>query len=132
MTGNDPLQLRVCFIRRETHLTINHALITGSWFIHQTSVPVSLELKDTEVRAYRTDPVQGSNIDYYEPGHANLLCIVPILSDVPEGTSLIEDGIFININVLVTLRGVGLQRKLNFLHSWKESRVFRATSWTGI
>ncbi|KAK7377636.1 hypothetical protein VNO80_03065 [Phaseolus coccineus] len=38
--GDDPLQLR------------------WSWFIHQTSVPVSLELKDTEVRAYRTDPVQ--------------------------------------------------------------------------
>ncbi|ESW33695.1 hypothetical protein PHAVU_001G090900 [Phaseolus vulgaris] len=42
----------------KTHLTINHGLITGSWFIHQTSDPVSLELKDTEVRAYRTDPVQ--------------------------------------------------------------------------
>ena len=38
--------------------TNNHALITRSWIIHQTWYPVSLELKDTEVRAYRTDPVQ--------------------------------------------------------------------------
>ncbi|XLU52971.1 hypothetical protein S245_047619, partial [Arachis hypogaea] len=29
-----------------------------SLFIHQTLVPVSFELKDTVVRAYRTDPVQ--------------------------------------------------------------------------
>jgi len=40
------------------HPTVNHALITGPSFIHQTAVPVSLELKDTDVRAYRTDPVQ--------------------------------------------------------------------------
>ncbi|KAK8546697.1 hypothetical protein V6N13_067892 [Hibiscus sabdariffa] len=36
----------------------NHALITQSEFINQTWNPVSLELKETEVRAYRTDPVQ--------------------------------------------------------------------------
>ncbi|KAK8546705.1 hypothetical protein V6N13_067900 [Hibiscus sabdariffa] len=36
----------------------NHALITQSGVINQTWNPVSLELKDTEVRAYRTDPVQ--------------------------------------------------------------------------
>ncbi|CAL5188248.1 unnamed protein product [Lathyrus oleraceus] len=39
-------------------LAVNHALITRSRFIHQTYVPVSLEIKDTVVRAYRTDPVQ--------------------------------------------------------------------------
>ncbi|KEH27642.1 hypothetical protein MTR_5g024973 [Medicago truncatula] len=39
-------------------LAVNHALITRSWFIHQTYVPVSLEIKDTVVRSYRTDPVQ--------------------------------------------------------------------------
>ncbi|KAK8635955.1 hypothetical protein V6N13_004666 [Hibiscus sabdariffa] len=38
--------------------TNNHALITQSQFINQTWDTVSLELKDTEVRAYRTDPVQ--------------------------------------------------------------------------
>ncbi|KAK8997501.1 hypothetical protein V6N11_012060 [Hibiscus sabdariffa] len=36
----------------------NHALITQSQLINQTWNPVSLELKDKEVRAYRTDPVQ--------------------------------------------------------------------------
>ncbi|CAI8588518.1 unnamed protein product [Vicia faba] len=39
-------------------LAVNHALITRSCFIHQTYVPVSFEIKDTVVRAYRTDPVQ--------------------------------------------------------------------------
>ena len=34
------------------------ALITQPLFINQTWDPVSLELKDTEVRSYRTDPVQ--------------------------------------------------------------------------
>jgi len=42
-------------------------------------------------------------------GHANLLCIVPILSDVPKGTSISVVGININVNVMVTLYGVGLQ-----------------------
>ena len=42
----------------EAGQAINHALIARPLFIHQTEVPVSLELKDTEVRAYRTDPVQ--------------------------------------------------------------------------
>ncbi|CAJ1790095.1 unnamed protein product [Sphenostylis stenocarpa] len=42
---------------------INHDLITGANVIHQTTVPVSLDLKDTEVRAYRTDPVQVSSSD---------------------------------------------------------------------
>ncbi|PSS35318.1 Neuronal pentraxin receptor like [Actinidia chinensis var. chinensis] len=37
---------------------VNHALVKRSCFIHQTWEPVSLEVKDTEVRAYRTDPVQ--------------------------------------------------------------------------
>ncbi|OMO66684.1 hypothetical protein COLO4_30452 [Corchorus olitorius] len=37
---------------------VNHALITRSWSINQTRDPVSFVLKDTEVRAYRTDPVQ--------------------------------------------------------------------------
>ncbi|KAK7377557.1 hypothetical protein VNO80_02983 [Phaseolus coccineus] len=42
-----------------------------------------------------------SNIDHYKGkgGHANLLCIVPILSDVPEGTNIGVVGIIININV---------------------------------
>ena len=31
-------------------------------------------------------------------GHANLLCIVPILSDVPEGTSLVLSLLVINID----------------------------------
>ncbi|KAL7138032.1 hypothetical protein ABFS83_10G135600 [Erythranthe nasuta] len=38
--------------------SVNHALVEQPWFIHQTWLPVSLEIKDTEVRAYRTDPVQ--------------------------------------------------------------------------
>jgi len=58
LTRNDPLQLKSFLIKEEGHLAVNHALITESWFIHQISVPVSLELKDTEVQAYRTDPVQ--------------------------------------------------------------------------
>jgi len=45
-------------------------------------------------------------------GHANLLCIVPILSDVPEGTYPCVVGAFINIIVSVKLDGVGLQREL--------------------
>ena len=51
---NDPLQPW----SSEEDLAVNHALIARSWFIHQVWFPVSLELKDTEVRAYRTDPVQ--------------------------------------------------------------------------
>ncbi|KAK8635956.1 hypothetical protein V6N13_004667 [Hibiscus sabdariffa] len=43
--------------------TNNHALTTQSRFINQTWDAVSLELKDTEVRAYRTDPVQHSSYD---------------------------------------------------------------------
>ncbi|AES81159.1 hypothetical protein MTR_7g089250 [Medicago truncatula] len=38
--------------------SVNHALIARSSFIIQTYVPVSLEIKDTVVRSYRTDPVQ--------------------------------------------------------------------------
>ena len=45
-------------VPEEEHQAVNHALIKGSRFIHQTSVPVFLDLKDTEVPAYRTDPVQ--------------------------------------------------------------------------
>ena len=41
-----------------TKEAVNHALITQPLFINQTWDPVSLELKDTEVRSYRTDPVQ--------------------------------------------------------------------------
>ncbi|KAK8555363.1 hypothetical protein V6N13_045896 [Hibiscus sabdariffa] len=43
----------------------NHALITQPQFINQTWNPVSLELKDTEVRAYRTDPVQVRSYHFY-------------------------------------------------------------------
>ncbi|KAK8712543.1 hypothetical protein V6N13_147780 [Hibiscus sabdariffa] len=41
-----------------SHQTSNHALIIQPQFINQAWNPVSLELKETEVRAYRTDPVQ--------------------------------------------------------------------------
>ncbi|CDP20466.1 unnamed protein product [Coffea canephora] len=54
--GNDPL-LSWQLGSRATR-AVNHALVKRSYFIHQTWFPVSLELKDTEVRAYRTDPVQ--------------------------------------------------------------------------
>jgi len=37
---------------------VNHALVQWPCLINQTWFPVSLELKDTVVRAYRTDPVQ--------------------------------------------------------------------------
>ncbi|KAK8499535.1 hypothetical protein V6N12_011620 [Hibiscus sabdariffa] len=40
------------------HQTSNHALIVQPRFINQAWKHVSLELKDTEVRAYRTDHVQ--------------------------------------------------------------------------
>ncbi|KVH94187.1 hypothetical protein Ccrd_003760 [Cynara cardunculus var. scolymus] len=39
-------------------VSVNHALVTWSWFINQTWVSVFLGIKNTEVRAYRTDPVQ--------------------------------------------------------------------------
>ena len=37
---------------------VNHALIARPWFFNQVWGPVSLVSKDTEVRSYRTDPVQ--------------------------------------------------------------------------
>lgn len=43
--------------RRPTVLAY-HALVARPWFINQTEVPVSLEVEDTGVRAYGTDPVQ--------------------------------------------------------------------------
>ncbi|XLR64328.1 hypothetical protein S83_015000, partial [Arachis hypogaea] len=45
---------------RETILTTRwwQERSSTSLFINQTLVSVSLELKDTDVRAYRTDPVQ--------------------------------------------------------------------------
>ncbi|KAG5043266.1 hypothetical protein glysoja_025862 [Glycine soja] len=33
---NDPLQPKMRHLQREAHQAINHALITRSWFIHQT------------------------------------------------------------------------------------------------
>ncbi|WZY82770.1 hypothetical protein YC2023_029154 [Brassica napus] len=39
-------------------VTIKQAPVAWSWFIHQGFGSVSLEIKDTEVRADRTDPVQ--------------------------------------------------------------------------
>nr|POE49957.1 hypothetical protein CFP56_48517 [Quercus suber] len=54
-TENDPLQFDPS--HREIK-TVNHALITRPWFIHQVWGPVSFVSKDTEVRSYRTDPVQ--------------------------------------------------------------------------
>lgn len=55
-TRNDPLLH--CGPTNQAARAVNHALVKQSYFIHQTWFPVSLELKDTEVRAYRTDPVQ--------------------------------------------------------------------------
>ena len=52
---NDPLQFGASNRDNEA---VNHALIALSWFIHQVWGPVSLVSKDTEVRSYRTDPVQ--------------------------------------------------------------------------
>ncbi|KAI4300599.1 hypothetical protein L6164_033956 [Bauhinia variegata] len=52
---NDPL--RCSKLHRATK-PINHALASRYFLIHQALVPVSFELKDTKVRAYRTDPVQ--------------------------------------------------------------------------
>ncbi|ONK76750.1 uncharacterized protein A4U43_C03F31720 [Asparagus officinalis] len=43
---------------QESATTVNHALSPRPRVIHQTDWHVSLELKDTVVRAYRTDPVQ--------------------------------------------------------------------------
>ncbi|KVH94193.1 hypothetical protein Ccrd_003746 [Cynara cardunculus var. scolymus] len=39
-------------------VSVNHALATWFWLINQTWVTVFLGIKNTEVRAYRTDPVQ--------------------------------------------------------------------------
>ncbi|KAL8232942.1 hypothetical protein R6Q57_002720 [Mikania cordata] len=38
--------------------SVNHALVKRSQFINQTWVSVFFGIKNTEVRAYRTDPVQ--------------------------------------------------------------------------
>jgi len=42
-------------------------------------------------------------------GHANLLCIVPILSDVPEGTLGLVGHLVINMKTISCLEGVGLE-----------------------
>ncbi|CAL0303962.1 unnamed protein product [Lupinus luteus] len=47
-------------------------------------------------------------IDTHSRGHANLLCIVPILSDVPEGTNLREGFDYINYKLNIKFGGVGL------------------------
>nr|POE49959.1 hypothetical protein CFP56_48519 [Quercus suber] len=52
---NDPLQFDPSNRRIKA---VNHALIARPWFINQVWGPVSLVSKDTEVRSYRTDPVQ--------------------------------------------------------------------------
>ncbi|KAL8159461.1 hypothetical protein V2J09_000998 [Rumex salicifolius] len=54
---DDPLQLGPW---QEPWTAVNHAKDARPRVINQTWFPVSLELKDTEVRAYRTDPVQFS------------------------------------------------------------------------
>ncbi|KAK1412671.1 hypothetical protein QVD17_34108 [Tagetes erecta] len=41
-----------------TMSSVNLALVTWSEFINQTWVSVFLGIKNTEARAYRTDPVQ--------------------------------------------------------------------------
>ena len=46
-------------------------------------------------------------------GHANLLCIVPILSDVPEGTSSSANWSYINACIIKGLTSVGLERSSN-------------------
>ncbi|KVH94232.1 hypothetical protein Ccrd_003730, partial [Cynara cardunculus var. scolymus] len=54
-----------------TCVSVNHALATGFWLINQTWVAVSLGIKNTEVRAYRTDPVQitSSIKKYFQPNN---------------------------------------------------------------
>ncbi|MFS7964353.1 hypothetical protein Hanom_Chr08g00749271 [Helianthus anomalus] len=42
----------------KTMSSVNHALVRWSRLINQTWVSVFLGIKNTEVRAYRTDPVQ--------------------------------------------------------------------------
>nr|ABN09802.1 hypothetical protein MtrDRAFT_AC167711g44v2 [Medicago truncatula] len=58
LAENDHLQSTYDDSRRSHHRTVNHALITRSQILIQIYVPVSLEIKDTVVRSYRTDPVQ--------------------------------------------------------------------------
>ncbi|KAK9015618.1 hypothetical protein V6N11_006717 [Hibiscus sabdariffa] len=59
---NDPLAVKGD--PTMSHQTSTHARITKLLIINQTSNPVSLELKNTEVRAYRTDPVQVRSCSY--------------------------------------------------------------------
>ncbi|KAF1897113.1 hypothetical protein Lal_00034815, partial [Lupinus albus] len=70
----------------------------------------------------RSNPRTGKNEKKFGPfldlcvsslrrGHANLLCIVPILSDVPEGTTPYALFLYINFDFLVVLKGVGLINK---------------------
>nr|ABN09822.1 hypothetical protein MtrDRAFT_AC167711g28v2 [Medicago truncatula] len=58
LAENDHLQSTHDDSRGSHHRTVNHALITRSQILIQIYVPVSLEIKDTVVRSYRTDPVQ--------------------------------------------------------------------------
>jgi len=46
-------------------------------------------------------------------GHANLLCIIPILSDVPEGGSLRVRLLYIITEIVSDSVDVGLKRKYN-------------------
>ncbi|KAG5043275.1 hypothetical protein JHK87_007190 [Glycine soja] len=38
VSKNDPLQHKMRHLQREAHQAVNHALITRSWFIHQTDM----------------------------------------------------------------------------------------------
>ena len=51
----------------KTIVAVNHTLIARPYFINQGLGPVSLVIKDTEVRAYRTDPVQVRSFVCFQP-----------------------------------------------------------------
>ncbi|KAD2804597.1 hypothetical protein E3N88_37974 [Mikania micrantha] len=58
LADNDPLPSH----GHMTIVSVNHALITWLWLINQTWVSVFLGIKNTDVRTYRTDPVQNLSL----------------------------------------------------------------------
>ena len=70
-------------------------------------------------------------------GHANLLCIVPILSDVPEGTIYVVAHFIINKNTVLGLGNVGLSWKTRWRSNVeymqlppKANKKHRLSIWT--
>jgi len=57
-------------------------------------------------------------------GHANLLCIVPILSDVPEGTSHSVSLLYINTQNVKYLSDVGLKANKASKHNIQYTYYF--------